>query len=251
MQSLRRCSGIAVRLLGAVSLAVGSQVCLADAPFLRLETATVEHDDERNFEVQLQAGRSRVESARDIKIEYNFTPLLSAEVELGSRRSRLEPEREREIELGMRYVLVDHNRDDWGLALKLSGEWEREYEEEGRTPWRFTGPTALAAFVLPLAGNTVRLHANAGIAWRRHVEEHRKQALWGVGAEVQISPAWSVFAEHAVRRYEDRVHNAGLRWWVKREKVAVQWSASRTRDWFTGERVSGVHVGITFSDLSH
>jgi hypothetical protein len=248
--NLRRLIGRPGRCLLPCLLALLAGTAQADAPFLRLETATVEHDDERNFELAMLASRSKAEQSRQFVVEYNIHPLLGVELELGSSRSRLEPEREREVELGLRYVLVDHNRDDWGLALKFSAEWEREYEEEGRSPWKFSGPTVLAAFVLPLADNRVRLHANVGMTHRRLEEENRRQRLWGLGVEAHLTPTLVAFAEHAVRRRQDRMDHAGLRWWVQREKVAVQWSASRTRDAASGERVSGVHVGITFSDLS-
>lgn len=220
----------------------------ADMPFLRLETATVEHDDERNFEVSAQFSRTKDELQRRLTVEYNISPLSSVEAELSFARSRLDVEREREIGLGYRYVLIDHNRDDWGLALKVSAEWEKSTDEDGAGPWRYAGPTVLAAFILPLADNRVRLHANWGVHYKRATGE--RQQLWGAGVEADATPTLTAFAEWGAIRKEDRLQHAGLRWWIKRDKVAVQLSGSRTRDAASGETFKGVHVGMTFSDLS-
>jgi hypothetical protein len=220
----------------------------ADQPFLRLETATVEHDDERNYEISTLFSRNKESVSRQIQIEYNHSPFLSFEVELGTERSRIEPEREREIELGVRYVLVDHNRNDWGLALKGSVEWEGGRDEDGKVPTRRTGHTLLGAFVLPLADNRVRLHANLG--WQHDRESRDNIRRTGLGMEAHLTPTVVAFAEHGRRRSVDELSHAGLRWWVKKEKFAVQLSSSRTRDLQGGEALKGVHIGLSFSDLS-
>jgi hypothetical protein len=220
----------------------------ADMPFLRLETATVEHDDERNFEVSAQLSRTKDEAQRRVAVEYNISPLSSVEAELSFARARNAVERERELGLGYRYVLVDHNRDDWGLALKVAAEWEKSTDQDGTGPWRYAGPTVLAAFILPLADNRIRLHANWGVHHKRATGE--RQQLWGAGVEADATPTLTAFAEWGAIRQEDRLQHAGLRWWIKRDKVAVQLSGSRTRDAASGETFKGVHVGMTFSDLS-
>jgi hypothetical protein len=245
-RAVRRTSCLACAAVVACLLT--TEAAHADQPFLQLETATVEHDDERNVEMGASWGRTRHAQTRQFVLEYNFSPLSSVELELGSTRARHENEREREIELGYRYVLVDHNRDDWGLALKASAEWEKESGEDGKGPWRYAGPTVLAAWVLPLADNRVRLHANAGLRYKR--DDRVSQRLWGLGAEAHLTPGVVAFAEWGVRRAQDRLQHAGLRWWVKRDKVAVQLSGSRTRDAASGETAQGVHVGVTLSDVS-
>lgn len=238
----RALPGLAQALLAA-SLMAGP-VLADELPFLRLDTALVEDDDERNFEFAARLSQTRAERRLDAGVEYNFSPWLAAELQLGWTKERGEPGRERELELGLRHVLVDHHREDWGLALRLSLGWEKS----APGPWAFEGPAAVAAFVWPLAEQRVNLHANLGVSRRQSAGNTR--GVWGLGADMPVARSLLLFGELGGRAGEDRLVHGGLRWWLRRDKLAFDASLSRTRELATGEARRGVHFGLSFYDLS-
>lgn len=218
---------------------------LADVnPFLRMGTALVEDDDERNFEMSARHSQTRAKRSLEAKIEYNFSPTLEVELQMGWAKERGESGRERELELEMRHVLIDHNRGDWGLALQLSLAWEKSAPRS----WAYEGPAALAAFVWPLADQRANLHANLGVSRKNSSDNTR--ALWGLGADWKVARPLVLFGELGGRATEDRLVHGGARWWLRRDKIAFDASLSRTHKQASGELVRGVHVGLSFYDLS-
>lgn len=226
--------------LAAIALAGPAQA--EDRPFLRLDTALV-GDDERTLEVSTLLSRTRDEHSLRVRLEYNLSPVLAAEMEMGWANERGGPARERNLELGVRQVLVDHHREGWGLAVRWAMEWEKSAAQS----WRLDGPVVVAAFVLPLMDKQGRLHANLGASRRNSVGNTR--AVWGVGADVPVARSFALFAEAAGRVTDDRLVHGGLRWWIKPEKLAFDVSLSRTRTLATGDMARGVHVGLNIFDL--
>jgi hypothetical protein len=238
----------AVRALGCAALAccgvpgVTGVARAQDAPFLRLHTAVVEDDDERNFEMGLRLSRTREEREFEARLEYNFSPLFQAEVQLAWASERGEPGRERELQLELRHVLVDHRREDWGLAVRLSAGWAHR---PGGT-WGSKEQGAALAFTWPIAAQRVNLHANLGLG---RIRDDGTRKVWGLGADGALTRSVVLFGEMGSRVAVDRLVHGGVRWWLQREKVALDTSLSRTRERATGEAVRGVHVGLNFYDL--
>lgn len=237
----------ALRVLGCAGLAACllAGPALADVnPFLRLGTALVEDDDERNFEMTARLSQTRAERMLEAGVEYNFSPTLDAELQMGWANERGEAGRERDLELSLRHVLVDHNREGWGLALRLALGWEKSAPRS----WTFEGPAAVAAFVWPLADKRGNLHANLGASRKRSAGNTR--AVWGLGADLAVARSLMLFGELGGRATEDRLVHGGIRWWLRRDQLAFDVSLSRTRERATGEGVRGVHFGLSFYDLS-
>ncbi|MGH6625562.1 MAG: hypothetical protein ACRECD_03285 [Burkholderiaceae bacterium] len=220
------CAWLAACMLAGPALA-------EDRHFLRLDTALVEDDDDRSFEVSTRLSQTRDERALQASVEYNFSPTLAAELQMGRANERGGPGRKHELELGMRHVLIDHNREGWGLAYRLSLGWEKLKIHS----WAFEGPTAVAAFVWPLTGMRGNLHANLGLS--RENSAGNTRVVWGVGVDAPVARSLVLFGELGGRVTEDRLTHGGNRWWVKREKVAFDVSLSRTRLLATGDRRRG------------
>jgi hypothetical protein len=222
-----------------------------DGPYLRLDTALVEDDDERSFEVNSRLSQTKSQRELGVQLEYNFAPTLSAEVELGWSRERGGPERERELELSLRHVWIDPNRQGWGLGGRFSLGWDKSTEAD-RPAWAWAGPTAVAVFTLPLRNPqgelNANLHANLGLS--RNASAANTRAVWALGADAPVTRKVSLFAEAAGRATEDRVLHSGVRWWLQREKVALDVSVSRTETLATGDAARGIHIGLNLFDLN-
>lgn len=141
-------------------------------------------------------------------------------------------------------MLVDHRREGWGLALKLSLAWERSVPR----PWSYEGPATVAAFVWPLTEQRIHLHANLGVSRKQSAANTR--AVWGLGADMPVARSLALFVEAGGRAGEDRLVHGGLRWWLRRDRVAFDTALSRIRERVTGEAHGGVHFGLNFYDLS-
>lgn len=221
-----------------------SLVYAEDSPYLRLDTALVEGDDENQFEFASRYSKSSDDDNTQASLGYSFNPLFSVEGQLGWTNYRNGDDRETEAQLSARYVLVDHNRDDWGLALIGSYQWQKI----GDAAMQDEGPAFNLAFTKPFGEKTGNLHLNLGASRQNSTGD--TCATWGVGVDVPLAQKAMVFAEFAGRDTTDQVTHGGLRWWLKYGKIALDISMSSTKTLGDmGATTERFHAGLVFFDL--
>lgn len=231
----------------ALAAAWGSGAAWADdRPFLRTTSAVVEDDDERVFEFTATHVVAKKQRSTSAQLGYSFSPTWSVEMEQGLQRDRIEGHTEREQGLGLRLSWVDPAREGWGLATRLSVERERESGEEWTRPqWR-----GVMAFSLPLAGKRAWLHANLGARYSPPVSGSQRWAgLWSLAAQMPLSRRTALFAEAAgASDGLDRMVQFGVRQWLQREKVAIDWGWGR--QWARDTPANFLAISLSLYDLS-
>lgn len=237
----------ACRVFGAIALFWAFYAPLAraeDSPYLRLDTALVEGDDENQFEFATRYSQSGDDANTQASLGYSFNPWFSLETQLGWTHYSNGDERETEAQLSARYVLVDHNRDDWGLALIGSYQWQKT----GDAGMVDEGPAFTAAFTKPFGEKTGNLHLNLGAS--RQNSSGNTCATWGIGVDVPLAHRAMLFAEYGGRDTTDQVTHGGLRWWLKYGKIALDTSMSSTKTFGeTSTTTERWHIGLVFFDL--
>ncbi len=215
-----------------------------DSPYLRLDTALVEGDDENQFEFATRYSNSNNDDNTQASLGYSFNPLLSVEAQLGWTHYSNGDDRETEAQVGARYVLVDHNRDDWGLALIGSYQWQKT----GDASMLDEGPAVNLALTKPFGEKTGNLHLNLGASRQNSTGD--TCATWGLGVDVPLTQKAMVFAEFGGRDTTGQVTHAGMRWWLKYGKIALDTSLSNTKTF--GDSATDTqryHIGLVFFDL--
>jgi hypothetical protein len=215
----------------------------ADRPFLDLDTAMVEDDDERSFEFSSWVVNHQQERGLQAALEYNFNPTLSAELELGWAKNKDDGSRERSAEIGLRKVWLDPAREGFGLGTNISVGWARP-DDAG---WKYESLRAVMTYSLPLLEKQVWLHANAGV--ERTQEDGLTHRLWAAGVQASIRKDVTLFSEYAQRANKDAAINGGARWWAKKDKIALDLSVGRVRPQDADSR-NFMSLGISFYDLN-
>lgn len=214
-----------------------------DRPFLRLETATVDDDGDQGLEASWLTSQSKLSRSHQLDGQINLTPEWALEAQLGWSAERQGPDREKDLDLELRHVLIDHRREGWGLAVRGSLGWRRP-DNNG---WALEEKKLMAATLMPVWQERVFIHLNAGMA--HTPSDAQTRPVWALGTESAARRSWGVFAEVAGHAAHERLLHAGLRWWIKKEKVALQWSRSVRHDLVTGLTEPSLHVGLTLYDL--
>jgi hypothetical protein len=226
--------------VGAAAAACCGGLQATERPFVLAGTAIQEDDDERVFELTSWAEKGRGLKALNAELQYSFVPDFSVELGWGRRLLRVEDEREAETELeaGLRKVLRDPARHGLGVAFTLEVEAQRE-----REGWRYAATTAM----LPLSWQwgPVWTHLSAGLQHERHEGVQPLAALALLG---RVSRSADLFGEWAAVRQRSGLAQAGLRWWLRRDRVALEISALRRRD--GGEHFDALMLGLSLFDLS-
>lgn len=222
-----------------LALAAALQAAQAgDRPFLATTSAAAEEDDDGVWSVESVFERRGRERALAVAAEYAFDPTMSVQVEVGAQRER-GGARGQEAEFEVKHLFNHIARDGygWGLSLGLG------LERDGGGAWRRGTAGATMPFTLALPDHVGAVHFNAGVDKPRG-----ERRLWrlAAGIEHEVGRRATLVAE-AAREGSSRLLHAGLRWWVRRERVAVDVSALRERS--GGEARSGFVFGLGFYDL--
>lgn len=237
-------SGLSLLVFVGAALQLASPSAVAaDRPFLEIDTAMVEDDDERTFEFSSWVVNLKQERTVQASLGYNFNPTLSAEVELGWAKNKEDGNRERSVDLGIRKVWLDPAREGWGLGTNVSLGWTRA-DELG---WKYQSVRAVMTYSVPLWEKDVWLHANGG--FERAQDDGVNRGIWALGAQAKIRKDVVLFSEYARHANADAFINGGMRWWAKKEKVALDFSVGRLKSKEEpGQNV--LNFGLSFYDLS-
>jgi hypothetical protein len=218
----------------AVFMAMGmGAVQAGDRPFMLTASAAAEEDDDQVW--ALEAGWQRSGSQRRFSLapEYAFNPTTSVQLEFtrGSGPGR-------EVEVELKHLFNHIARDGWGWGLHLSlgserdddGGWQRQATL--KVPW-----------TLQWRDGDALLHLNAGLHKQRG---ERREWVASLAFEHRLPWRSSAFAE--LGRQEQRtLWQVGVRHWVRRERLAVDFSLQR----LSGDdgQVRGASIGVGWYDL--
>jgi hypothetical protein len=231
-------------VMSTVLWAASASASTEDRPFLETGTAIVEDDDERSFEFSAWMVKLKQERALQAALEYNFSPTLSAEVELGWSKNKEDGSRERGVELGLRKVWIDPARAGWGLGTNVGLDWSRT----GEHGWKYQSLRAVMTYSVPLLEKQIWLHANAGLV--REQEERKTHGVWSLAAQAQLRKDFTLFTEYAHQAQKNTMVQGGVRWWAKKDKVALDFAVGKQRPQ-DADRQNFINVGLNFYDLDY
>jgi hypothetical protein len=229
---------IATLLLGSCTLANAT-----DRPFLEIDTAIVEDDDERTFQISTWAVRRKRESATQAMLEYSFTPTLGLELQLGWVIDKLAMSRERTAELELKNVWLNPDREGWGLGTSISAG----LRHPDSMNWKYDYLRAVMNYSLPMLEKQFWLHVNTGL---ERNDESKIRGILILGAEARLRKQITLVSEYSRKEAGDSFFHSGVRWWPQKEKIALDFSLgraqpreARSEKFFT--------FGVSFYDLSY
>lgn len=228
------------RLLAALTLALLSFAAhAADRPYIVANSGAAEEDEEQVWSVEnwvRQAGRQK---SLTIAPEYAFSPDNSLQAEFRRVVDR-DNGNGHEIEIEFKHLFNRIAREGWGWGVVLALDMERP---EGG-PWTHAATSLSLPLTLQLdEASASLLHLNLGVA---KPKEERRVFTGVIAAERELWRRTSLFAE-AARDREGRLLHAGVRHWIKRERLAVDLAWQRVRS--DEVRGSGIVLGLAWYDL--
>ncbi|WP_298235315.1 hypothetical protein [uncultured Azohydromonas sp.] len=222
----------------------------ADRPYLVLSTAAME-DDEQSWSLGGRLIRTGADNALQFGLEYGFTRATSVELEWTVERAG-GGEHAREAELEFKQLFNDSERDGWGAGLSVTLGLTRERlegdegaTEPGEPPGRRArrGLTVQLPLSVPLWQEQGLAHVNLG--WQRE-PSGGGQGFLAAGLERRLAGRTWGFGE-AVWQPGKRLLHAGIRHWLRRDRLALDLSVQRQQD--DGRWRNGVVIGVVAYDL--
>jgi hypothetical protein len=205
-----------------------------DRPFLITSNAAAEEDDDQVWSVESWWQRLGSQRAFTVAPEYAFNPTTSIQFELSRGTGKAKG-----VEVEFKHLFNHIARDGWGwgIDLSLSGASVGESDSKRR------GVTVKLPYTLQLRAGDALLHLNLGLQKER--DERRE---WVASAAFEHKLPWRSTAFVEIGR-EDRqtLLHAGVRHWIRRDKLALDLSLQQTRG--GGEKASGAVFGIAWYDL--
>jgi hypothetical protein len=209
---------VAVALTAAATWAAAN-----DRPFLATNTAAAEEDDDGVWSVETQAQSLGSTHAFVVAPEYAFSPTTSLQLEV----TRSPGANENELEFKQLFNHIE--RDGWGIGVVASLQRDRV--------------TLKLPYSLRLWDGDGLLHLNAGLTKPR---DERRRWIASAALQREVFKRGVLFGELA-RDDEGTLAHGGLRYWLKRDKLALDVSLQRVRaDGFTRY---GFVIGVGWYDL--
>ena len=228
-----------VLLCMAVSSVLATpQAWANDRPFQVARTVVLEDDEQVwSFESWVQ----RLGSVRGFSVEpeYTFDAGTSVQFELTRFVDRRGGETGHEAEIEFKRIFNNVARDGWGWGVSATLAVERTRDIDGSVPSiGFKLPLSIA-----LGDSGGFLHLNAGISKAR---DARRAWNGAAGIERELFRRTVFFAELA-RENQATFAQIGMRHWLRRDKLAIDFSLQQQRA--DGSRASGFIVGLGWYDL--
>ena len=209
-----------------------------DRPFQVARTAVLE-DDEYVWSFESWAQRLGPVRGLSVEPEYTFAAGTSVQFELSRFTDRVGSETGHEAEVEFKQLFNNVARDGWGWGLSATLAAERTHDSDGTIP--SVGIKLPVSIALGDGGGF--LHLNAGISKAR---DARRTWMGGIGIERELFKRTLFFAELA-REGEVTFMQIGARHWLRRDKLAIDFSLQQQRA--DGSRASGFIVGLGWYDL--
>ncbi len=229
-------------LLAAAALALALAATPAhatDRPFLLTASAAAEEDDDNVWAIESSWQRVGTQRTFSIAPEYAFSPTDSIQFEFSRSRDRAAGDRSHGLEVEIKHLFNRIGRDGWGWGIDLS----LAAGSRNGSGWRAEGVALTLPWTLAIGEGGALLHANAGIAKARG---ERREFVASAAFEHPLPGRLTGFVEVGRADRQTLLH-AGLRHWVKREKLALDLSVQRIRA--GSDSASGVVLGIGWYDL--
>jgi hypothetical protein len=242
-RGLRGRRNLTARVAAAALLSVAATLAQADdRPFLQTSNAIAEDDDEGHWALELWWARVGTRRVFNVAPEYAFSPYTNLQFKTFASRERDADGavvRSRGVETEFKHLFNHIERDGYGWGLHLSLAIGKD---DGSA---VHGQSAAAKLIgtLPLRDGDAKLHANAGLGKAR---DERREWIGSVAFEHTLPWRSTAFVELGREDRETLVH-AGVRHWVKRERVAVDFSLQQQRA--GGDRRNGFVIGVGWYDL--
>lgn len=208
-----------------------------DRPFQSARTAVAE-DDEGTWSIESWAQRHGRVRGFSLEPEYGFTPFTSVQMEFTRLVDAAGGDTGHEAEVEFKHLFNRIQRDGYGWGVSLALTAERTRAEGTQRSMTFKVPLSLA-----LGEGGAMLHLNAGLMKPQHAARE-----WTVSAaaEAEVFRRTTGFVELA-REGRERFGQFGVRHWIKRERLAIDFALQQYRR--DGERASGFIVGLGWYDL--
>ena len=236
-----RAGALMAAVMAAAMVATAAWPDLAhaeDRPYLAISSAAAEEDDERVWSIETLATSDKALSRQGVVAEYSFDPLHAVQFELGRSRGRQGETSSAAASVEGKWLFNRIARDGWGLGLVGSLNTDRESGTGARTSgWSLVMPLSIR-----LGQDLALLHLNAGFVR----EGGERLRLLAAAIEGEVWHRVTGFAELAAQG-EARLAHGGVRWWLRRERVALDVSTYRRREQDTAVR--GWVIGLGWHDL--
>lgn len=203
-----------------------------DRPFQIARTAIWEDDEDLTWSIETWLQRYGSVRSLSVEPEHDFGGGLSLQIELGRLLDRLDAQTGYEGEIEFKQLFNHIGNDGYGWGLSAAVGVERTQVE---------GTTRHLSLKLPLSialGAHGYVHLNPGI----NFSTGRRPAFTSSAAIAQeVSSRAVVFAELG-RERDQRFRQVGVRYWLKREKLALDFSLQLQRG--EGQRSAGFIIGL-------
>ena len=233
-----------LRLIGAALFVLSALACApqshaADRPWISTNSAAADEDDNGTWAFDAWAMRLGAVRGASATAEYTFVPTTSLQLEATHERDRDAHESSTALGLEFKHLFNHIARDGygWGVVAQAS------VAKSGGNGWQRDELGLKVPFTLSLWDGDGALHVNGGVAKPR--DERR---LWtrSVALERELIKRVTGFAEFA-REGPTRIAQAGIRYWIKREKLVIDFALQRQRE--DGMRASGWLLGFGWYDF--
>lgn len=227
-----------IRSALALAILFACGLCQAnDRPFQIARSAVLE-DDEQVWSMESWLERRGTVRGLSIEPEYTFSNGFSIQMQLSRYLDRNGDESGHEAEVEFKKIFNNLERDGWGVALSAALGQERSNE---------AGSVRSLGLKLPLSlklgeGGTL-LHLNPGLS---KASGERRAWTRSMAIEQPIYRRSFLFAEVA-HEGELRFAQIGVRHWVRKERLAVDFSWQQQRSPLG--RTAGPILGIGWYDL--
>lgn len=209
-----------------------------DRPFQTARTAVLE-DDENVWSFESWAQRLGTVRGISVEPEYTFSAGTSVQVELSRYTDRRGSETGHEAEIEFKQIFNNVARDGWGWGLSGTLAAQRTRESGGTVP----SVGIKVPLSISLGDGGGYLHLDAGITKER---DARRAWSGAAGIERELLKRTLFFGELA-REGGVTFMQVGARHWLRRDKLAIDFSLQQQRA--EGGRVSGFIVGLGWYDL--
>ena len=227
------------KLLLLAVLSASLNAWAGDRPYLATSTAVAEEDDDGVWSVAnayQQVGINKILSG---SVEYAFNPTNSIQFELTHTLDTEADSAGQEAEIEFKHLFNHIARDGWGLGVSASLVFAKPQDEV----WRHGGVTLNVPFSLSLWEGDGVFHLNAGAM--KPVDENLQ---WTASAAIErkVAKGTTLFAEIA-RQGDQNLLHGGVRYWLKKDKVALDFSLQRTQG--PDQSAEGFVIGLNLFDL--
>ncbi len=226
------------RFILCAALAWPAATPAADRPFLATASAAAEEDDDRVWSIETTWQKLGPARGLSVAAEYAFNPTNSLQVELERERAGGGTMRGAALEYKHLFNHIARDGYGWGIDVELA------FEVDSGQGWRRSSLALTAPLTFQIMQGAGFVHLNAGVVKPAGTP---REWLRSVAIQAEAGRRTELFAEAAAQGGQ-RLLQAGVRWWIQREKLALDVSAQRVRE--GGQRESGVVLGLAWYDLT-